>query len=148
MVRVWRSLQAEWRCKAISLNCDLLTVYDIYPHLGLGLANTIQVVNSSIIVFCILNDIDSSGITLYYIIKVFPAPRRLVFIYSTPWYIQCSIGKSVQAKNVVIYKKWILYQGNNSEKIYSIENLIANFSYAVANINGGKARATTEYIKY
>lgn len=100
----------RWKIWALLLlNRDLLTVNDINTLLGLVLTNTVEVENSGVIGFCILNDIDSSGITLYYIIKVFPAPRRLVFIYSTPWYIQRSIGKSVQAKNRGVYIKRILY---------------------------------------
>ena len=57
---------------AFLLNRDLLTVYDINTLLGFGLANTIQVVNSGIIVFCILNNNDSGRFTLYYMIEVFP----------------------------------------------------------------------------
>ena len=89
------SFYRVWRCNVISLNRDLLTVYDINTLLGLGLANAIQVVKRGIIVYVILNNIDSGRDTLCYIYKVFPTFRCLVFFYSAHRYIKRGINKCI-----------------------------------------------------
>ena len=80
-----------------SLNHDLLTVYDINTLLGLGLAGSIQVVNSDVILGGILNRIDSNYIVAFlYKHEVLPSIRCLVLIDSTLWYIKCCIIECVK----------------------------------------------------
>ena len=74
-----------------SLNHDLLAIYDIYALLGHGLANTIQVVNRSILGLCILNSFDSRRISFNNALKVLPRVSYLVCINSACWYMKGSI---------------------------------------------------------
>ena len=87
---------------------NLLAIYDINTLLRLELANTIQVINSGIIIVCILNDIDSSRNTLYNIFKVLPPIRCLVLIDGALWHIQGSIIKSIFGKSSTIFIETIV----------------------------------------